>query len=558
MRVSDVNKIIKFMLLSPLNPLKGRLTHRQLSGNLEVNAPLRGLGVRNTTLNICHYFSSLTSVLFILLLLFLNCTGQEAKQTKVRQPAVAGAFYPADPVELKSQLASFFKNVEDNKINENIAGIIVPHAGYVFSGQTAATAYARLDPEKTYSRIFLIGTSHHVQLNGASVYNLGDFKTPLGVVKVDTELANRLIAENKLFKSAPEAHEKEHCLEVQLPFLQYRLKKPFAIVPIIIGTQSAPTCKKIAEILAPLFTTENLFVISTDFSHYPSYSDAVKFDNITGKAISTNSPELFVQALLENDKKDVSGLTTSCCGWSSVLTMLYMSTENPEIKVEHVKYTNSGDSPYGDKEKVVGYHSFILTREKNALKGFSLSIPDKKMLLLLARESIESSLKNKPLQQPGVNDLTTDVKTQCGAFVTLNKNGKLRGCIGRFTATEPLFKVVEEMAQASAFQDTRFNAVTLKEMDEIEIEISVLTPLKRIKSIEEFELGKQGIYIIKGNRSGTFLPQVAHDTGWSKEEFLGHCARDKAGIGWDGWKDAELYTYEALVFNEKELISAEK
>jgi AmmeMemoRadiSam system protein A len=345
---------------------------------------------------------------------------------------------------------------------------------------------------------------------------------------------------------------------VQLPFLQYRLKKPFTIVPIIIGTQSAPTCKKIAEILEPWFTPENLFVISTDFSHYPSYSDAVKYDDITGKAISTNSPELFVQALLGNDKKNVPGLATSCCGWSSVLTMLYISSGNPDIKISHVKYMNSGDTPYGDKEKVVGYHSFIFTRENNVLKDFSLSEPEKIMLLNMARQSIENSLKNKPLPTPDEKDLTTGVKTQCGAFVTLNKNGKLRGCIGRFTATEPLYKVVEEMAQASAFQDTRFSPVTSKEMEEIEIEISVLTPLKRIKSIEEFELGKQGIYIIKGNRSGTFLPQVAGDTGWSKEEFLGHCARDKAGIGWDGWKDADLYTYEALVFNENEMKSLEK
>jgi AmmeMemoRadiSam system protein A len=121
-----------------------------------------------------------------------------------------------------------------------------------------------------------------------------------------------------------------------------------------------------------------------------------------------------------------------------------------------------------------------------------------------------------------------------------------------------LYKVVQEMALSSAFQDTRFSPVKLSEMKDIEVEISVLTPLKRISSIDEFELGKQGIYMIKGRSSGTFLPQVAAETNWTKEEFLGHCAQDKAGIGWNGWKDADLYTYEALVFSEKEMLTPEK
>jgi hypothetical protein len=143
------------------------------------------------------------------------------------------------------------------------------------------------------------------------------------------------------------------------------------------------------------------------------------------------------------------------------------------------------------------------------------------------------------------------LKTPCGAFVTLKKYGNLRGCIGRFDASEPLYQVVQEMAIASSTQDYRFSPVELKEIPELEIEISVLTPMRHISSIDEIELGKHGIYIKKGNRSGTFLPQVATETGWTKEEFLGHCAQDKAGIGWNEWKDAEVYVYEALVFGEE-------
>ena len=186
--------------------------------------------------------------------------------------------------------------------------------------------------------------------------------------------------------------------------------------------------------------------------------------------------------------------------------------------------------------------------ETSKKEEFSLTYEEKTRLLQLARNSIEYKLKNKEFV-PSEN-YSENLKTSCGAFVTLHKKGSLRGCIGRFITDEPLYVVVQQMALAAAFEDTRFSPVKPGEMDDIDIEISVLTPLKRINSIDEFEYGKQGIYIKKGYRSGTFLPQVADETRWSKEEFLGHCAQDKAGIGWDGWKDAELYTYEALVFGE--------
>jgi AmmeMemoRadiSam system protein A len=153
---------------------------------------------------------------------------------------------------------------------------------------------------------------------------------------------------------------------------------------------------------------------------------------------------------------------------------------------------------------------------------------------------------------PEVDDknFSPGLKLHSGAFVTLKEKGELRGCIGRFTADIPLWQVIQQMAISSATQDSRFNPVTAREIDKLEIEISVLSPMKRIYSADEIVLGKHGIYIQKGYYSGTFLPQVATETGWSREEFLGHCARDKAGLGWDGWKDAELYTYEAFVFGE--------
>ncbi|HSO87450.1 MAG TPA: AmmeMemoRadiSam system protein B, partial [Draconibacterium sp.] len=299
------------------------------------------------------------TVFFVLM--FINCAGQQKQQNIVREPVVAGTFYPSNKTELQKQLASFFDVVENKTTDENIRAIIVPHAGYVFSGEVAASAFARLDPDKEYSRIFVIGSSHHIMMNGASIYNRGNYRTPLGIVEVDLELANKFLENNKLFKFNPAAHDREHSIEVQLPFLQYQLKKNFKIVPIIISTQNAATCKKIATELKPYFTGDNLFVISSDFSHYPNYANAVKTDKATGEAIASNSPSLFAGVINGNAEKNIPGLATSCCGWSSILTLLCITSETPGIEIQHVKYMNSGDTPYGDKQKVVGYHSFVIT-----------------------------------------------------------------------------------------------------------------------------------------------------------------------------------------------------
>ncbi len=378
----------------------------------------------------------------------------------------------------------------------------------------------------------------------------------MGAVAVDTDIANQLIRDCRLFEYHAEAHAKEHSIEVQLPFLQHRLKHEFTIVPIVMGTQSPVTCRKIAEALKPYFNERNLFIISSDFSHYPDYNGALRADRATGDAIKSNSAENFVKAVRENESGQIPGLSTSACGQGAILTLMYLSSETPGMKVCHLRYMNSGDTDYGDKHRVVGYHSFAFLR-KNGTASFSLSSEEKAYLLRLAKDAIARRLQNESLSVADISGLPEHLKAPCGAFVSLHKKGRLRGCIGQILATGPLYQVVQKMAVAAAFQDFRFTAVEAGEMEDIDLEISVLSPLKRIDSIDEFEMGKQGIYMIKGGRSGTFLPQVAATTGWSKEEFLGYCARDKAGIGWDGWKDAELYTYEALVFSEEESLNTD-
>ncbi len=471
-----------------------------------------------------------------------------------RKPSAAGRFYTEKPDELRNQLQLFFSKSSPGKPKKTPLAIIVPHAGYVYSGEVAASAYQQIDPDHQFERIFLIGSSHTATYQGASVYCSGDYETPLGTVEVDLDLAKQLVAGNNLLKCYPEVHLHEHSLEVQLPFLQYHLHSDFKIVPVIIGSSTAETPKKLASIFKPYLHEKNLFVISSDFSHYPNYKDACDADHATAEAIKTNSPENLIAALANNEKKNISGLVTSLCGWSSVLTLLYMTEQMPDVKVDLIQYKNSGDSMYGDKERVVGYYalSFSQVKVQNVPDEFSVSSEDKKYLLSLAQVTVAEFIEKGRMGDIDPTGLSETLNTPRGAFVTLYVNHKLRGCVGRFDATLPLWKVVQLMAVAAANQYYRFRKVEPDELSQLEIQISVLTPLKRIKSIDEFIPGKNGIYMKKGNYTGTFLPQVATKTGWSKEELLGHCARDKAGIGWKGWKTAELYIYEALIFGEEE------
>lgn len=468
-----------------------------------------------------------------------------------RKPAVAGQFYAGSPAQLRSDLARLFSQAAPPSA-KNPAAVISPHAGYVFSGEVAASSFNQLDPDKKYENIFILASSHRMSFDGASIYNQGDYVTPLGKVKVNHELARKILDENPVFNDNAGPHVHEHSLEVQLPFLQYHLKTDFRIIPIIIGTQSAVTCRKIGAALKPYLAEGNLFVVSTDFSHYPEYDDAVTVDHLTAEAILANSPEILLATLDRNEKKGIPGLATSLCGWTSVLSLLYITEGNQDLEYKAVQYRNSGDSEhYGDKDRVVGYFSIVVDR-KNDDPGetFSLGREDKLFLLDLARNTIVTYLKNGTTLKVDASRLSSAVTAHMGAFVTLKKDGQLRGCIGRFEAIQPLYEIVQQMAISAATADYRFKPVTPEETGELEIEISVLTPLRKIGSVDEFQPGRHGIYMKKGFATGTFLPQVARETQWTKEELLGHCARDKAGIGWDGWKDAELFVYEAYIFSE--------
>jgi hypothetical protein len=497
------------------------------------------------------------TVFIVLLSIFTIMETFSQNITTDRQPVAAGKFYPGDKDTLKKTLSQLFGNCKKSPGNWNVRAIISPHAGYQFSGGVAASAFSAIPKDAVYKNIFIIGSSHVMYFNGASVYNCGDYITPLGKVPVNKEIANKLINDNKVFKFPMSAHIQEHSIENQLPFIQYYFKVIPTIVPVIIGTDDENTVKKVAEALRPWFTPENLFVISSDFSHYPSYKDANENDKLTALSIISGDPKTFLKTLSDNSAKQIPGLVTSMCGWTSGLTLLYLAEGDHNLEIKLIDYANSGDSKVGGKAEVVGYNALVMIDKKingkhtgGSESSFTITAEEKKQLFAIAKGSIQSMLDHKGKFVIDENSIPENLKKPMGAFVTLKINGALRGCIGRFISSEPLFRVVQESAISSAFEDPRFSPITKNEYKNTDIEITVIGPLKRIKNINEIVLGKHGIYIKKDNRSGTMLPQVATENGWTVEEFLGFTSRDKAGLGWDGWKDAELSIYEGVVLEE--------
>lgn len=474
-----------------------------------------------------------------------------------RTPVAAGTFYPASTTRLRTLLAGLFQEAVNPPAAHPVVAVIVPHAGYIYSGKVAASAIAQIDPNRKYQHIFLIGSSHTHLFHGASIYTEGDYVTPLGNTPIDP-LASKLLEENALFNNRSEIQAHEHALEVILPFLQYWLKNPFNIVPIIIGGESEETPQKLAGILKPYFNANNLFIISSDFSHYPAYHDAIASDNAMADALISGLPERFLQTKKELESRHIPQLATTACGWTAILTLLYLINGNPQYRIARICYQNSGDSPYGQKNRVVGYlglavyHNDLAAHiSKNShSNSIELDTLDRQNLLTIARNTLEKYVKGHSRYQVPATLITPNLQQLAGAFVTLRKDSKLRCCIGTFQPRHPLYLTIRDLTISSAAYDHRFDPVEENELPHIDIEISVLTPLKKIHNIDEIEIGKDGIFVKKGIFSGTFLPQVATQMQWTKEEFLGHCARDKAGIGWNGWKEAEIFTFRTIIIDE--------
>jgi AmmeMemoRadiSam system protein B/AmmeMemoRadiSam system protein A len=473
---------------------------------------------------------------------------KEMGMKEIREPAVAGAFYPDKPEVLSRDVKKYLENSKKEKIEGDIVALISPHAGYMYSGQVAAYAY-KLVEGRAFDSVVVVAPSHRVLFKGASLYDRGGYRTPLGVVPIDTELSKKMMERRKEIQFLPEAHSQEHSLEVQIPFLQVVLKT-FNLIPIVMEPYwSWETCQSVASAIAETVKGKRvLLVASTDLSHFYTYNIAVELDKIF-----LNHIERFD---VEGLNRDLKNNRTEACGGGPVVTIMLAAKMLGANHGKVLKYANSGDVT-GDRSRVVGYAAAVFyktaggkekMKEENKVGvDLGLNEEEKKTLHQIAKTVIENKAKGKAVPDFKVESPT--LKENRGAFVTIHKRGQLRGCIGYIEGQGPLHKTIERMAEAAAFKDPRFTPVKENELPELELEISVLTPLKRITDVNEIQVGKHGIYIVKGMWAGLLLPQVATEYGWDRQTFLEHTCQ-KANLPSNAWKekDTEIYIFSADIF----------
>ena len=486
---------------------------------------------------------------FIIILFLTACSVEQASNDmpkEIRPPAVAGQFYPAAAEEITEQINGYLKQASTPPVEGEIKAIIVPHAGYDFSGQVAAYGFKLLKGVKINTAV-LIGNSHTAYFDGAAIDSSDVWQTPLGQVAVDKELADKLIKADSAIKYDASVHGQDHVLEVEIPFLQVVLAGNFKIVPIMLGNKADDSYKKLAKALKDNLGENDVVVVSSDMSHYPKHEDANKIDRGALEKIKSGKVDELEKYVESVENSGVANEQTVLCGIDAVKTLLELARLSGWDKIEVLKYLNSGDvSGIGDKNRVVGYGAVAFAQIQTA---GGLNREQRELLLTMVKETVESFVTTGQAPEFDVTD--ERLKQKQGAFVTLTKNGQLRGCIGQIVPTdEPLWQVVREMAVAACSEDGRFNPVGENELNGLEYEVSVLSAPETIGDWRQIELGKHGVIIRKSGRSGVFLPQVAAETGWTLEEFLGQLCSQKAGLSPSCYKDkdTEIQIFSAQVF----------
>lgn len=489
----------------------------------------------------------------ILLLLLTMCARSGFSDQSIKEPNVSGQFYPADPAELAQEVQGHIEAASNPVSDKRIEVIIAPHAGYYYSGAIAGHSFKAVQ-NAPYATVVILAPSHFHPFDGVSIWKEGGLRTPLGTVPVDADFAKELIRKNEKFYFDPQAYNREHSLEVELPFLQRSLKN-FKVVPIIMGQASYETCQALAQALKDVIADRQdvLIVVSTDLSHYHDDATARAMDHATLTAVKElNAGKIWQLCTLGR---------LEMCGFIPVTTALIYAQLKGLPEAQIIRYANSGDVT-NDRDRVVGYSSVVIhaaengAEEENADKAppeSTLTLEQKKHLLQIARRTIEEYVRTRNI--PEVQESDPRLQEEEGAFVTIHRKGLLRGCIGHVIGDAPLYQTVRDMAIAAATQDPRFPPMQVEELADFEVEVSVLSKPRPAQSPEEIQMGVHGVIVSRAGRQGLFLPQVATETGWSREEFLSQLCSQKAGLPKDAWKDPQtrLDIFTADVFSEHDM-----
>ena len=487
---------------------------------------------------------------------------EEAPMKKTcMESTLAGSWYDANPERLRAELEGYLRNAKVDA-DPSIFAVVVPHAGYAYSGPCAAAGLKALAARKDLDRVVVIGFSHRVHLpNRASLpATETHYRSPLGETPLDVAAIAALM-KNPLFVDRPDTRAGENSVELQLPLLQVALAgRDWKLVPVTLGQLDDDVRGQVAAALGELLDGKTALVVSSDFTHYGPNFGYVPFRT----DVEANLRQLDGGAIAKIVAGDADGFAAYCdetgatiCGQDSIGVLLRMLPEH--FSACELAYDTSGNST-GDFENSVSYASLAFYREGTAMKKPKqktetpqLSEEDKKVLLALARKAIAQALKGKALSDPGDFGVepTPAMNQVMGGFVTLTLDGDLRGCIGEIFPRRPLVQVVLDHALDAAFEDPRFSPLTAKEFQRVRIEISALTKPVPVASYKDIEIGRHGMVLEVGSRSAVFLPQVATEQGWDLPTTLSYLAQ-KAGLPPDAWMEpqAKFTVFEAIVFHE--------
>ncbi len=429
----------------------------------------------------------------------------------IRQPAVAGQFYPGTAEELRAAIDGL---VDKEVVKEEVIGLVSPHAGYIYSGSVAGATISRIKFRDTF---IVIGPNHTGRGKPFSIMTEGAWQTPLGEVAIDSELARQIRDDSSHLEEDTAAHQNEHSVEVQIPFLQY-FKPDVKIVPIVLASASADVLKEIGrEIAGAVSRLKRPVVIlaSSDMTHYEPQAAAAEKDRQAIGAIL----DMDEDKLLER----VAGLGISMCGYVPVVAMMAAARELGAGTAELVKYQTSGDIS-GDYGRVVGYAGIIL-------KGTS-------PLAELARKAVEGYIRYGKNYKPA--ELTPEMAEKAGVFVCLKRSGQLRGCIGTFEpCRDNVAGETVENAISSATRDPRFPPVTPEELDDLTYSVDILGQPEPVAGIDQLDVKRYGVIVEAGPRRGLLLPDLEGVD--SPQQQIAIC-RQKAGIGPD--EPVKLYRFE--------------